>query len=514
MAQAKDDFFPVIDIFAGPGGLGEGFSSLNSNAGARGFKVVLSIEKEYFAHQTLKLRAFYREFLKDAIPNDYYQFLQGQIKLEDLYANHPDQSIAADRMAWQAELGVVDHNEVDRRIIAALNNRKKWVLIGGPPCQAYSIAGRSRKSKIWREDPSEKEKDEKHFLYREYLRILSVHTPPVFIMENVKGMLSSNISEGKISDLILNDLRNLNYCLYSLVSKTHKGKDFYGQHTFDPKEFIIQSEKYGIPQKRHRVIILGIRGDLNIVPGILTGNSDPVSLADCIGDLPKIRSGLSKSKDSSNDWINTLKSICDTGIFSDTDIDERIRNRIHKTVNELDSKLTRGNEFIYVNGSILSCFKPEWFLDENLKGVCNHSSRGHIKEDLFRYLFASSYTKENNRTPKLSDFPRYLLPNHANVDEGISGGKFSDRFRVQLAETPSTTITSHISKDGHYFIHPDTHQCRSLTVREAARLQTFPDNYFFLGHRTSQYVQVGNAVPPLLAKKIAEIIKDALWQID
>ena len=147
-----------------------------------------------------------------------------------------------------------------------------------------------------------------------------------------------------------------------------------------------------------------------------------------------------------------------------------------------------------------------WFLDKRLNGISNHESRGHIEDDLARYFFCAMHAQQTGVSPRAGDFPTSLAPNHANWDSG----KFVDRFKVQTGSRPSSTITSHISKDGHYFIHPDPSQCRSLTVREAARLQTFPDNYFFEGNRTQQYVQVGNAVPPLLAHQIAKIVYELL----
>ena len=153
----------------------------------------------------------------------------------------------------------------------------------------------------------------------------------------------------------------------------------------------------------------------------------------------------------------------------------------------------RGGEFI-AHESLPSLYK-EWFYDRKLKGVINHSTRSHIRGDLHRYLFVSAFGLVQRRSPTLRDFPRQLLPAHSNVRRALGGGNFADRFRVQLYDRPSTMITSHISKDGHYYVHPDPSQCRSLTVREAARLQTFPDNYFFTGGRTGQYVQVGTWSP-------------------
>jgi DNA (cytosine-5)-methyltransferase 1 len=148
----------------------------------------------------------------------------------------------------------------------------------------------------------------------------------------------------------------------------------------------------------------------------------------------------------------------------------------------------------------------EWYIDRRLGGILQHEARSHMRSDLGRYLFASSFACEFGYSPKIQNFPEELLPAHGNISSDDI--PFADRFKVQMADHPATTVVAHIAKDGHYYIHHDPSQCRSLTVREAARLQTFPDNYFFEGNRTQQYTQIGNAVPPLLARKIATLVSD------
>lgn len=149
-----------------------------------------------------------------------------------------------------------------------------------------------------------------------------------------------------------------------------------------------------------------------------------------------------------------------------------------------------------------------WYVDPQLLNPLNHLPRAHMADDLTRYLFVSAFGRVNGKSPVLQDFPSELLPKHKNVKlPGAKGDQaFADRFKVQLRDKPASTVTCHIAKDGHYFIHYDISQCRSLTVREAARLQTFPDNYFFEGNQTEPYHQVGNAVPPFLAAQLADIV--------
>lgn len=473
----------IIDLFAGPGGLGEGFCAYKHKR-RNPFKIAISIEKELFAHKTLELRAFFRTFKK--APNEYYHYLQGKISREDLFRTFPINAKTAATEAWHAELGAngIPHKDIASRIRAQLIKGMPTILIGGPPCQAYSLVGR-----VKMQGGKDFENDPRHTLYLEYLKIIDEFHPEVFVMENVKGILSSKLNGERIFKKILRDLecpgkalgntRNARYKIYSLCKPDTNNID---------KDFVIKSENYGIPQARHRVILLGVREDIKIKPEALKEAKNQITVRQVIEDLPKLRSGLSKQEDSFKEWKKLLSNF-----------DQKFKPK---------PSLTRGGEFITHEKSI-SSENPlaSWYLDSKIKGVIDHETRSHISQDLKRYNFISRFALEYGYSPKLEHMPDNLLPNHKNVKSAIkSGSLFNDRFRVQVAGKPATTITSHISKDGHYFIHYDPNQSRSLTVREAARLQTFPDNYKFEGPRTSQYQQVGNAVPPYLAMQIAEVV--------
>lgn len=515
----KYNQIPIVDLFAGPGGLGEGFSSLE---GGKSFKILVSAEMDAHAHQTLKLRAFFR-ILKskgDSYLTSYYNFCNGSSDTPYDSSNLHEWEVAG-KEARQIELGSIQGNIELNKIIkaASIDHTKPWALIGGPPCQAYSLVGRSRNQSKTAYIP---EDDPKHFLYKEYLNIIQAYKPSVFIMENVKGILSSKINGQKIFHSILRDLSDpdtaLNktisgyqYNIHSLVTPAYfqPGMD---PAKFNANDFVIRSENYGIPQARHRVILLGIRSDILIKPDQLA-NEPSVKVDDVIRALPKLRSRLSKELDSAQTWHAAISNHLNELLK-----ESRTTSGLADLVKELESikpNLTDNLNF----GNLRHPFEAKkykelksnnnqlnsWFEDHNLKVWLNHETRGHMSSDLRRYIFASTFAKAYDRSPKgHQDFILSgLRPQHANWESG----KFSDRFRVQLGNKQATTITSHISKDGHYFIHPDPIQCRSFTVREAARIQTFPDNYFFQGNRTQQLHQVGNAVPPLLANKIAKIVK-------
>ncbi|MCA0300834.1 MAG: DNA cytosine methyltransferase [Proteobacteria bacterium] len=505
--------FGVVDLFAGPGGLGEGFASLRDRGHAP-FRIGISIEKEASAHQTLTLRAFLREYRArhGRLPRSFIDFHAGRIEQPDWGAVDEEAWRAAEHEARCLELGTEKASGVIRQAISRLRQKyRDAVLIGGPPCQAYSLVGRARaKGKVGYKP----EEDERHYLFREYIRVLDRLRPAAFVMENVKGMLSSTVESRLVFEMLMEDLRSLGtgrQGLYELRAiRVSDGKATLSEPR-EPADFVVRAEDFGVPQRRHRVIIVGIRSDRAVKPGAasIDVGADGRTVGFAIGSLPGIRSGLSKGLDSAENWRDlVVEAATELGKEYAAQRHSDLRDEFRAVARKASEHrpLTRTSSSLYKRYGEAKDELLSWLENDELESIAQHESRGHMKTDLGRYLFAAVFGKVRGYSPKADEFPVMLAPEHRNWQSGI----FSDRFRVQLKDEPATTVTSHISKDGHYFIHPDASQCRSLTVREAARLQTFPDDYLFLGNRTQQYVQVGNAVPPFLARQIARLIYKAL----
>jgi DNA (cytosine-5)-methyltransferase 1 len=483
--------YAVVDLFAGPGGLAEGFSAFAAKNGTRPFSIRLSVEKDAAAHATLQLRCFLRQF-GSGFPDEYYDFLNGDLPEPDWSQLYPAQWKQAVQESLLLEMGKGDANAVLEKRISALRASfgGNTIVIGGPPCQAYSLVGRAKNKGNLN---YKAEEDPRHHLYEEYIRVLKHLRPAVFVMENVKGMLSSKLKGKPVFAQVLEDLRSAagddSYRLLALSPQRLAS----GRLPMDPDptDFILRAEEFGIPQARHRVIIAGIRSDIADLLGTrhfdgaaLEAHPRRAKVSDVLDGMPALRSGLSRGEDSLEAWRAAMVAATRTVLASVPDMprEQRVEFRTIVTESGQDEKATKRSA-MRPNGIGRRCPAElaAWLRDDLLKTLRNNETRSRMKSDLSRYLFAAAYAKMTGQSPKMSDFPASLAPAHVNW----SSGKFSDRFRVQLADAPSTTVTSHISKDGHYFIHPDPRQCRSLTVREAARLQTFPDNYFFKGNTAS-----------------------------
>lgn len=499
---------PVIDVFAGPGGLAEGFSSIQGTTGPV-FAVRLSVEKEIEPFQTLQLRAFYRQFRAAEVPDEYYQFLRKEISLETLAGIYPTQTKAAQEETWQAALGQCDNEELDTRIQTALAGKRDWVLIGGPPCQAYSTAGIVGNRTKENYQP---EQDERYTLYQEYIRIIAKHHPAIFVMENVPGMLSAKLKGIRIVEDVMRGLRKPGEFFYKNVGVCSDAPEYrlaslnHGLSAYDDNAnvFLVNCEEYGIPQSRQRVIIIGFREDLDITSFKLPSKTLKTPTSAVLKGLPRLRSKLSKEPDSLESWRSVFENLGQEQWLRE--VSEAHGSMLSESIKQAAKYLQQrspkgyGEDFANCDSKVL--WNSEWYLDSKLTGALHHEARPHIRADLHRYLFCACFSKIKGRSPKLPDFPKGLLPKHKNA----TSGDFKDRFRVVPSDRPSNTIISHLAKDGHAFIHYDTRQCRSITPREAARIQTFPDNYCFLGGRASQFRQIGNAVPPWLACLIAKSI--------
>lgn len=501
------------------------------------------------AHETLRLRAAHRwlagnpattaqewDLWDSLIERESWKVVFARLRESESLlireaCNH------ADYEALQLELGPKNRNEVSEEIRKRLKPffkdgrpPRNAVLIGGPPCQAYSVVGRARNRG---EKDYVAENDHRHFLYEEYLHVIAEFKPAVFVMENVKGILSSQVGDGQIFQRILSDLRkpgleadggrDVEYVLVPLAQQVDGSEPA-------PDDFIIRAEEFGIPQARHRVIIFGIRLDLyRSLKSFQRPRRAPApTVSQVIGDLPRIRPEVSNRGKGASVQVASWIDAFSLRIFEDairalrnsgTSYGQKVALLMLKSKVDLMNRQSdpgSGSDRIrMLKGERRK--KPrklaDWYVDRKTNLLTNHESRSHMASDLVRYLFVSAFGKVTGRSPKLVDFPKCLLPEHKNIDpDSISDSIFKDRFRVQIGSRYGMTVTSHIAKDGHAFIHYNPKQCRSLSVREAARLQTFPDSYVFLGNRTSQYSQVGNAVPPKLANQIAEVVARILTQ--
>ncbi|MCE2437158.1 MAG: DNA cytosine methyltransferase [Pseudomonadales bacterium] len=502
---------PIVDIFSGPGGLAEGFSAFRCPNERQGYRVALSIEKDQAAYRTLRLRAFLRKF--DRLPPEYYEFLNDMTSGEPNWAElYPEHWTAACEETRCMELGERRTRDFVRQRVEIIRSEHggRTVLLGGPPCQSYSVVGRSRNAGNALYDP---DRDDRQSLYREYVYVLRRLKPAVAVMENVKGMLSARHNGQLLFPKVMRALArksgSTRYWLFALASRS--GARSWHQGAL-PQDFLVNAEAHGVPQTRHRVFVVCIRDDIaSTLPMELWPRLEPrddtVSLQEIIGSMPRLRSRLSRG-DSPDSWRAAVRRAHDLVRVNQPVMSRDEENRFHRA---LGCALATADEAAPPcrnsrGGMDITRDCPhelrEWLLDENLEALPNNETRAHIPDDLARYLYVVAFGQTFGRSPKTSDFPDVLAPPHTSWHTG----KFDDRYRVQLPDRPCTTVTSHLSKDGHYFIHPDPGQVRSLTVREVARLQTFPDNYFFHGSRTEQYIQVGNAVPPFLASQLARLV--------
>ncbi len=445
--------FYAIDLFAGCGGLSEGFRQA-------GFDVIAQVEMDKWACETLKTRYLYHHLKEIGKGYLYQKLLRGGIGRNDILDRFPDIDESIDHVVIQAKFGEEKFDEILERIDDSrkFHNAQGFnVVIGGPPCQPYSLAGRSR-------DPDRMMLDGRHFLYEYYLKILQSLQPDFFVFENVPGLITAKAKGEEMFSRMLNDFRNI-YPSYEIAPS-------FDEYSRNPRQYLLNSAKYGIPQKRRRIVFIGYRKFLLsknpevkdifkriLKPKVLEYAGYTVS--DAIGDLPPLTPG-----DGSDGWFGEYDK---------------------EPITPYQEKM-RGDS----------------------PGILNHRARTHMKRDLERYKFFIEHRLNGNKAATLTDLVKErpdLTPAHNHLD------KFLDRFKVQWWYQPSSTITAHICKDGHYYIHPQISQCRSITVREAARCQSFPDNFKFEGPRTEQFRQVGNAVSPLLANVIAKNILRELKSI-
>lgn len=409
--------YTFIDLFSGAGGLSEGFIRA-------GFKGIAHVEMNKDACLTLETRAIYHYLKRIKKSGIYKQYLKGVITREEL-VNYNDIPKDLLKSVINKEISDSTIESIFDIINERLNGRSVDLIIGGPPCQAYSIVGRAR-------DPNNMKEDPRNHLYLYYVKFLKKYQPKVFVFENVPGILSANNGSqlGKIFDAIKSVGYNVDYK-------------------------VLNAKNFNVLQDRKRVIIIGSRSDLDF-------------------QYPDFKEkDLSDSKKGFGELYRDLKSLKHgQGIMGAVD---------------------------YEKETISDYLKESKIRTEEDEFVTQHIVRPNNDNDLQIYRLAVELKSKGKNLNYRDDVPLHLKK-HKNESS------FLNRFNVIAEDNLSQTVVAHIAMDGHYYIHPDIHQNRSISIREAARIQSFPDNYFFEGSRTAAFKQIGNAVPPLLAEGIAKQI--------
>ncbi len=399
----------VLDLFAGAGGFSEGFMRA-------GYDVVAHIEMERNACSTLTTRMIYHALFKKGALADYKRYLLGEISRDGLVEKYGLEEEKDSVIC--SKIGRDNYKKLIGEVRKRLKGKKLDMIIGGPPCQAYSYIGRAR-------DNEKMKSDDRNFLYKYYVEFLKALKPKIFIFENVPGLETAG--DGKH----LRDMRRL---------MKRAG------YTTDYK--ILDTVNFGVPQSRKRMILIGWgqNSKLGAYPEFPTVVREYL-VRDFLADLPKVKAGGGKAV------------------------------REFSKQNELLSRLSVASPWLGL--------------------LMEHVARPNTRRDLEIYRRAV-LMKKNGGNMRYNHLPK-RLKTHKNE------GGFLDRFKVVDGNAlGSHTIVAHLAKDGNFYIHPDIRQNRSLTVREAARLQTFPDDYKFEGSRGPQFKQIGNAVPPLFAETIAK----------
>ena len=411
--------FTFIDLFAGAGGLSEGFVQQGD------FVPISHIEKDKNACFTLKTRTCYY-YLRENNNKLYQNYQKGIITRDELYRSVPERMLdtVINEEISDETISII-FNNIDN-ILNEHNISSIDLLLGGPPCQAYSLVGRAVSRDGMKSDP-------RNHLYIQYLKFLEHYKPKMFVFENVPGLLTAN--GGNTLKLIMDGFHKLGYMA-------------------DYKK--INAVDFGVLQNRKRIIIIGWRIEYQFEYPHFDKIENEYTVNDIFSDLCSLEPGEEK-----NVYIS---SINDYMKFSG------IRNK-----NDI---------------------------------LTQHFCRAHNENDLSIYKYAiESWDKKHMRI-RYNELPEKMRT-HKNQKA------FLDRYKVVAGDLPySQTMIAHIAKDGHYFIHPDINQIRSISVREAARIQSFPDNFYFEGSRAAKYTQIGNAVPPLMAKGIANEIYLMLQEVN